>query len=119
METTAVPCVAIRCSRWRSICHRPIANCVRSRRSRGWRIRQTPAPCGAWAAAWSIFIAVLHKVPPKRITLDIDDAFDAVHGDEQLRLFNAHYDQYGFQPIIVFDGGGRDTDEVTVNVNNP
>jgi hypothetical protein len=29
---------------------------------------------------------------PKRITLDIDDTFDAVHGGQQLRLFNAHYD---------------------------
>src|SRR6201987_2954865 len=44
---------------------------------------------------------------PKRITLDIDDTFDAVHGGQQLRLFNAHYDEYGFQPIVVFDGGGR------------
>ncbi len=44
---------------------------------------------------------------PKRITLDIDDTFDAVHGGQQLRLFNAHYDEYGFQPIVVFDGAGR------------
>ena len=44
---------------------------------------------------------------PKRITLDIDDTFDAVHGGQQLRLFNAHYDEYGFQPIVVFDGEGR------------
>src|ERR1022692_5132102 len=44
---------------------------------------------------------------PRRITLDIDDTFDAVHGGQQLRLFNAHYDEYGFQPIVVFDGGGR------------
>jgi Transposase DDE domain group 1 len=44
---------------------------------------------------------------PKRIVLDIDDTFDAVHGGQQLRLFNAHYDEYGFQPIVVFDGGGR------------
>src|SRR6202453_63858 len=44
---------------------------------------------------------------PKRITLDIDDTCDAVHGGQQLRLFNAHYDEYGFQPIFVFDGEGR------------
>jgi len=44
---------------------------------------------------------------PKRMVLDIDDTFDAVHGDQQLRLFNAHYDEYGFQPIVVFDGDGR------------
>jgi hypothetical protein len=44
---------------------------------------------------------------PNRIVLDIDDTFDAVHGGQQLRLFNAHYDEYGFQPIVVFDGEGR------------
>src|SRR5664279_2834229 len=44
---------------------------------------------------------------PKRITLDMDETFDAVHGGQQLRLFNAHYDEYGFQPIVVFDGEGR------------
>jgi hypothetical protein len=44
---------------------------------------------------------------PRRITLDIDDTFDAVHGGQQLRLFNAHYDEYGFQPIVVFDDAGR------------
>ena len=44
---------------------------------------------------------------PRRIVLDIDDTFDAVHGGQQLRLFNGHYDDYGFQPIVVFDGGGR------------
>src|ERR1035437_3369817 len=52
-----------------------------------------------------LYCESFHKVP-KRITLDIDDTFDAVHGDQQLRLFNAHYDEYGFQPIVVFDGGG-------------
>ena len=44
---------------------------------------------------------------PKRIVIDIDDTFDAVHGGQQLRLFNAHHDEYGFQPIVVFDGEGR------------
>ena len=44
---------------------------------------------------------------PKRIVLDVDDTFDAVHGGQQLRLFNAYYDEYGFQPIVVFDGEGR------------
>jgi len=44
---------------------------------------------------------------PRRIVLDIDDTFDAVHGGQQLRLFNAHYNEYGFQPIVVFDADGR------------
>ena len=53
-----------------------------------------------------LYCELFAKVP-KRITLDIDDTFDAVHGGQQLRLFNAHYDEYGFQPIVVFDGEGR------------
>lgn len=44
---------------------------------------------------------------PSRIVLDIDDTFDAVHGHQQLRLFNACYDEFGFQLIVVFDGEGR------------
>ena len=47
------------------------------------------------------------RVVPKRIVLDIDDTFDRVHGGQQLRLFNAFYDDYGFQPMVVFDGEGR------------
>ena len=53
-----------------------------------------------------LYCASFREVP-KRITLDIDDTFDAVHGGQQLRLFNAHYDDYGFQPMVVFDGAGR------------
>jgi Transposase DDE domain group 1 len=53
-----------------------------------------------------LYCASFRQVP-RRITLDIDDTFDAVHGGQQLRLFNAHYDDYGFQPIVVFDGEGR------------
>jgi len=44
---------------------------------------------------------------PSRIVLDFDDTFDAAHGAQQLSLFNAYYDEHGFQPIVVFDGAGR------------
>ncbi len=47
------------------------------------------------------------RAAPKRIVLDLDDTFDRVHGGQQLRLFNAYYDDYGFQPIVVFDAEGR------------
>ena len=40
---------------------------------------------------------------PARIVLDIDDTGDAVHGGQQLALFNAHYDEYCFQPIHIFE----------------
>jgi hypothetical protein len=53
-----------------------------------------------------LYCASFQKVP-KRIVLDIDDTFDAVYGGQQLRLFNAHHDEYGFQHIVVFDGEGR------------
>ncbi len=41
---------------------------------------------------------------PKSIILDIDDTFDAVHGDQQLSLFNAHYDERCFLPIHIYEG---------------
>ena len=53
-----------------------------------------------------LYCASFRQVP-RRIVLDLDDTFDAVHGGQQLRLFNAHYDDYGFQPIVVFDQDGR------------
>ena len=40
---------------------------------------------------------------PQRIVLDIDDTEDAVHGGQQLALFNAHYDSRCFLPIHVYE----------------
>jgi hypothetical protein len=42
---------------------------------------------------------------PASITLDIDDTFDAVHGGQQLSLFNAHYDERCFLPIHIYEAG--------------
>jgi hypothetical protein len=53
-----------------------------------------------------LYCASFRQVP-QRIVLDMDDTFDPVHGGQQLRLFNAYHDAYGFQPIVVFDGEGR------------
>ena len=53
-----------------------------------------------------LYCASFRQVP-RRIVLDIDDTFDPVHGGQQLRLFNAYHDDYGFQPLVVFDGQGR------------
>jgi len=41
---------------------------------------------------------------PKSIVLDIDDTLDAVHGNQQLSLFNAHYDERCFLPIHIYEG---------------
>jgi hypothetical protein len=40
---------------------------------------------------------------PARLVLDIDDTPDVAHGGQQLTLFNAHYDEYVFQPIHIFE----------------
>ena len=48
-----------------------------------------------------------HGGLPKRVVLDIDDTFDRVHGRPATVLVNAYYDDYGFQPIVVFDEEGR------------
>jgi hypothetical protein len=45
-----------------------------------------------------------YRRPPAVITLDIDDTFDAVHGRQQLSLFNAHYDERCFLPIHIYEG---------------
>ena len=50
----------------------------------------------------NLFLASFERVPA-RITLDIDDTADTVHGGQQLALFNAHYDAYCFQPIHIFE----------------
>src|SRR6476661_4651271 len=107
MATTPTGCAPIRSSRW------PRMRCLRvgtwrlNRRSAGWRICPACGSWSRWAGRWSTSIAPRSGRFPKRIVLDIDDTFDAVHGGQQLRLFNAHYDEYGFQPIVVFDGAGR------------
>lgn len=41
--------------------------------------------------------------PPTAIVLDIDDTDDPVHGQQELALFNAHYDCTCFQPIHIFE----------------
>jgi hypothetical protein len=43
--------------------------------------------------------------PPCSITLDIDDTLDRVHGQQQLSLFNAHYDERCFLPIHIYEAG--------------
>jgi hypothetical protein len=40
--------------------------------------------------------------PPASVTLEIDDTLDVVHGQQQLSMFNAHYERC-FLPIHVYD----------------
>lgn len=45
-----------------------------------------------------------YRTVPGSIVLDIDDTLDAVHGHQQLSLFNAHYDERCFLPIHIYEG---------------
>jgi hypothetical protein len=49
-----------------------------------------------------LFCASFAQVP-RRIVLDIDDTEDEVHGQQQLSLFNAHYDSRCFLPIHIYE----------------
>ena len=78
--------------------------CVRSRRCRGWRMRRRCATSIRLTYALvDPWMAQLSREPPRRVTLDIDDTCDVVHGHQQLSLFNAHYDERCFLPIHVYD----------------
>ena len=44
-------------------------------------------------------------VAPSHLTLDLDESFD--RGEQELRKFNAYYDDWGFLPIHIFDTSGR------------
>ena len=37
-------------------------------------------------------------------SLDVDDTNDATHGAQQLALFSAFYNEYGYQPLHIYEG---------------
>jgi len=49
-----------------------------------------------------------HRRTPMRLVLDADSTWGETHGSQQLTFFNAHYDSYGYHPILVFDGDTGD-----------
>jgi hypothetical protein len=73
------------------------------------RLENLPSRTGLYRMAMALVDQYCASFPqvPDRIVLDLDDTFDATHGAQQLQLFNAHYDEHGFQPIVIFDASGR------------
>ncbi len=65
---------------------------------------------GEWRALARIGLGLIDlfcrsfRRPPASIVLDIDETYDAVHGEQQLSMFNAHAGTTCFQPIVIFDG---------------
>jgi hypothetical protein len=44
-----------------------------------------------------------HKQGPWRLILDLDTTDDPLHGQQELRYFSAYYDEYVYQPLLIFD----------------
>jgi hypothetical protein len=69
------------------------------------RLENLPGPIALkrmMAAMIELFCDSFDEVP-RRIVLDIDDTEDRVHGQQQLSLFNAHYDSRCFLPIHLYE----------------
>ena len=78
----------------RDLCSQPTMSRLENAPSRLEVARMTAALVDIFCRSFS--------APPTAITLDIDDTCDAVHGHQQLSLFNAHYDTRCFLPVHVY-----------------
>ena len=47
-----------------------------------------------------------HAEPPTQITIDLDTTDDPLHGQQELRFYNAYYGEYVYQPLLIFDQDG-------------
>ena len=79
----------------RDLCSQPTMSRLENAPSRIEVARMT-------AALVDHLLPLLSRPLPATITLDIDDTCDAVHGRQQLSLFNAHYDTRCFLPVHVY-----------------
>jgi hypothetical protein len=78
-----------------ALCSQPTMSRLENRVSWPTLVRLQAALIDQFCASWATV--------PTRIVLDIDDTWDAVHGGQQLALFNAHHDGYGFLPIHIYE----------------
>ncbi len=77
------------------LCSQPTMSRLENAPSRGALLRMLAAMVDLFCEGW--------RHVPRRIVLDIDDSWDEAHGGQQLALFNAHYDGYGFLPIHIYE----------------
>ena len=78
----------------RALCSQPTMSRLENAPSRLEVARMTAALVDIFCRSFAL--------PPAAITLDIDDTCDAVHGHQQLSLFNAFYDTRCFLPVHVY-----------------
>jgi hypothetical protein len=77
------------------LCSQPTMSRLENAPSRVTLMRMMAAMVDLFCDSW--------RQVPARIVLDIDDTEDRVHGQQQLSLFNAHYDGYCFLPIHIYE----------------
>src|SRR5687768_7184755 len=73
------------------------------------RLENMPRRTELYRMAQAMFDLYCDSFPvaPSHLTLDLDESFDRVHSEQELRKFNAYYDDWGFLPIHIFDTSGR------------
>ena len=77
------------------LCSQPTISRLENAPSLREVIQLTYALVDQWCASYA--------KPPEAVVLDIDDSCDVVHGQQQLSLFNAYYDERCFLPIHIYD----------------
>jgi hypothetical protein len=68
-----------------------------------WENAPTRHEVAAMSYAMIDIYCASYDSPPAKVTLDIDDTLDVVHGTQQLSLFNTHHGERCFLPIHVYD----------------
>jgi hypothetical protein len=68
-----------------------------------WENAPTTRELAKLMAAMVDIYCTSYPVPPKAVTLDIDDTCDVVHGYQQLSFWNGHHGERCFLPIHVYD----------------
>jgi len=70
------------------------------------RFENAATPSDLWRIA-QVFLRQFirsYAAPPRLIVLDFDTTDDAAHGQQQLTLFNAFYDEHCYLPLHVYEG---------------
>ena len=72
------------------------------------RFENEVGPKSCYLLAEKLFESYLqrHKQRPSRLILDLDTTDDPLHGQQELRYFSAYYDEYVYQPLLIFDQDG-------------
>jgi len=62
-------------------------------------------PKQCYRLSQELFASYMRRHPkrPQRLVLDLDTTDDPLHGQQELRFFHGHYDEYIYLPLLIFD----------------